>query len=134
MEAADIKDRIASVEEVLIGPEWEEFEAEAAREKDKVLIALRAGLVKREKYDAEQAELARLRREAEERAEQDRIRAAQEAAVEAECQRMAQQQQAEREAAARREQELLDHPDRRATGRRAQVRRVHAQISSTALH
>ncbi|MCE0854143.1 hypothetical protein LU689_30075, partial [Pseudomonas asiatica] len=108
LEAADIKDRIASVEAVVIGPEWEEFEAEAAREKDKVLNTLRAGLAKREKHDAEQAELARLRREAEERAEQDRIRLAQEAAVEAERQRVAQQQQAEREAAARREQELLD--------------------------
>ncbi|WP_409268267.1 hypothetical protein [Pseudomonas sp. KCJK9044] len=125
LEATDIKDRIASVEEVVIGPEWEEFEAEAAREKDKVLNALRAGLAKREKYDAEQAELARLRREAEERAEQDRIRAAQEAAVEAERQRVAQQQQAEREAAARREQELLDQAaaqEREAENQRLQLK------------
>ena len=125
LEATDIKDRIASVEEVVIGPEWEEFEAEAAREKDKVLNALRAGLAKREKYDAGQAELARLRREAEERAEQDRIRAAQEAAVEAERQRVAQQQQAEREAAARREQELLDQAaaqEREAENQRLQLK------------
>lgn len=125
LEATDIRDRIASVEEVVIGPEWEEFEAEAAREKDKVLNALRAGLAKREKYDAEQAELARLRREAEERAEQDRIRAAQEAAVEAERQRVAQQQQAEREAAARREQELLDQAaaqEREAENQRLQLK------------
>ncbi|MGV5490269.1 hypothetical protein ACK1VC_07175 [Pseudomonas sp. XP2] len=125
LEAADIKDRIASVEEVVIGPEWEEFEAEAAREKDKVLNTLRAGLAKREKYDAEQAELARLRREAEERAEQDRIRLAQEAAVEAERLRVAQQQQAEREAAARREQELLDQAaaqEREAENQRLQLK------------
>lgn len=125
LEATDIKDRIASVEKVVIGPEWEEFEAEAAREKDKVLNTLRSGLAKREKYDAEQAELARLRREAEERAEQDRIRLAQEAAVEAERQRVAQQQQAEREAAARREQELLDQAaaqEREAENQRLQLK------------
>lgn len=125
LEVADIKDRIASVEEVVIGPEWEEFEAEAAREKDKVLNTLRAGLAKREKYDAEQAELARLRREAKERAEQDRIRADQEAAVEAERQRVAQQQQAEREAAARREQELIDQAaaqEREAENQRLQLK------------
>lgn len=125
LEAAGIKDRIASVEGVVIGPEWEEFEAEAAREKDKVLNTLRAGLAKREKHDAEQAELARLRREAEERAEQDRIRLAQEAAVEAERQRVAQQQKAEREAAARREQELLDQAaaqEREAENQRLQLK------------
>lgn len=103
-----IKGLIAEAEGMQLGAHWEEFEAEAANAKDKVLSTLRAALQKREQFEAEQAELARLRREAEERAEQDRIRAAQEAAVEAERQRVAQQQQAEREAAARREQELID--------------------------
>ncbi|MBH3360466.1 hypothetical protein [Pseudomonas guariconensis] len=125
LEASDITARIASVEAVTIGPEWEEFEAEAAREKDKMLTVLRAGLAKREEYDTQQAELARLRREAEERAEQDRIRLAQEAAVEAERQRVAQQQQAEREAAARREQDLLDQAaaqEREAENQRLQLK------------
>ncbi|MDU9391894.1 hypothetical protein [Pseudomonas sp. zfem002] len=125
LEATDIKDRIASVEKVVIGPEWEEFEAEAAREKDKVLNTLRSGLAKREKYDAEQAELARLRREADERAEQDRIRAAQEAAVEVERQRVALEQKEAREAAARREQELLDQAaeqEREAENQRLQLK------------
>ncbi len=99
---------IAEAEGMQLGAHWEEFEAEAANAKDKVLSTLRAALQKREQFEAEQAELARLRREAEQRAEQDRIRLAQEAAVEAERQRVAQQQQAEREAAARREQEWLD--------------------------
>lgn len=103
-----IKGLIAEAEGMQLGAHWEEFEAEAANAKDKVLNILRVALQKREQFEAGQAELACLRREAEERAEQDRIRAAQEAAVEAERQRVAQEQQAAREAAARREQELLD--------------------------
>ncbi|HGY9625410.1 TPA: hypothetical protein ACOJM5_001772 [Pseudomonas putida] len=113
LEATDIKDRIASVEEMVIGPEWEEFEAEAAREKDKVLNALRAGLAKREKYDAEQAELARLRAEAEAREQKEREEriareASERARVEAE-----QKAQAEREAAQRRELEAQAAAERR---------------------
>ena len=82
--------RIGRVEAVVLGDTWEEFAAEAGQVKDQVLAALREALVARQRYDAEQAELARLRREAEERAEADRIRQAQEAAVEAERQRAAQ--------------------------------------------
>ncbi|WP_054883601.1 hypothetical protein [Pseudomonas sp. NBRC 111130] len=120
-----IKGLIAEAEGMQLGAHWEEFEAEAANTKDKVLSTLRAALQKREQFEAEQAELARLRREAEECAEQDRIRAAQEAAVEAERQRVAQQQQAEREAAARREQELIDQAaaqEREAENQRLQLK------------
>lgn len=120
-----IKGLIAEAEGMQLGAHWEEFEAEAANTKDKVLTTLRAALQKREQFEAEQAELARLRREAEERAEHDRIRAAQEAAVEAERQRVAQQQQAERDAAARREQELLDQAvaqEREAENQRLQLK------------
>lgn len=120
-----IKGLIAEAEGMQLGAHWEEFEAEAANAKDKVLSTLRAALQKREQFEAEQAELARLRREADERAEQDRIRAAQEAAVEAERQRVAQQQQAERDAAARREQELIDQAaaqEREAENQRLQLK------------
>ena len=116
---------IARVEAVALGDIWEEFDAEAGQVKDQVLAALREALTARHKYDAEQAELARLRREAEDRAEQDRIRLAQEAAVEAERQRVAQEQQASREAAARREQELLDQAaaqEREAENQRLQLK------------
>lgn len=120
-----IKGLIAEAEGMQLGAHWEEFEAEAANAKDKVLTTLRAALQKREQFEAEQAELARLRREAEERAEQDRIRLAQEAAVEAERQRVAQAQQAEREAAARREQEVIDQAaaqEREAENQRLQLK------------
>ena len=120
-----IKGLIAEAESMQLGAHWEEFEAEAANTKDKVLTTLRAALQKREQFEEEQAELARLRREAEERAEQDRIRVAQEAAVELERQRVAQEQQAAREAAARREQELIDQAaaqEREAENQRLQLK------------
>lgn len=123
--AEDLADRIAKVEAVSLGEQWQEFEAEAARAKDDSLKVLRTALAARQQYEAEQAELARLRREAEERAEQDRIRLAQEAAVEAERERVAQAQQAEREAAARREQELIDQAaaqEREAENQRLQLK------------
>lgn len=120
-----IKGLIAEAEGMQLGAHWEEFEAEAANAKDKVLTTLRAALLKREQFEAEQAELARLRREAEKRAEQDRIRLAQEAAVEAERQRVAQEQQAERDAAAKREQDLKDQAaaqEREAENQRLQLK------------
>ncbi|WP_060476695.1 hypothetical protein [Pseudomonas monteilii] len=125
LSSLNIKGLIAEAEGMQLGAHWEEFEAEAANAKDKVLSTLRAALQKREQFEAEQAELARLRREADERAEQDRIRLAQEAAVEAERQRVAQEQQAAREAAARREQELLDQAaaqEREAENQRLQLK------------
>lgn len=123
--AEDLADRIAKVEAAALGEQWQEFEAEAARAKDDSLKVLRTALAARQHYEAEQAELARLRREAEERAEQDRIRLAQEAAVEAERQRVAQEQQEAREAAARREQELIDQAaaqEREAENQRLQLK------------
>lgn len=125
LNAEDLLARIGRVEGVALGADWEEFAAEAGQVKDQVLAVLREALGARQKYDAEQAELARLRREAEDRAEQDRIRLAQEAAVEAERQRVAQAQQAEREAAARREQELIDQAaaqEREAENQRLQLK------------
>ena len=136
LDAEDLLARIGRVEGVTLGPDWEEFAAEAGQVKDQVLAALREALAARQRYDAEQAELARLRREAEERAENDRIRLAQEQAVEAERQRVkqaqidesariAREQQAEREAAARREQELIDQAaaqEREAENQRLQLK------------
>lgn len=134
LDAEDLLARIGRVEGVTLGSDWEEFAAEAGQVKDQVLAALREALAARQKYDAEQAELARLRREAEDRAEQDRIRLAQEAAVEAERQRVAQAQHAEREAAARREQELIDQAaaqEREAENQRLQLKLQAEQAERT---
>lgn len=112
-------------EKIIVDEKFEEFEAEAHRAKATALVKLQASFDEHQKREAEQAELARLRRAEEERAEQDRIRAAQEAAVEAERQRVAQEQQAEREAAARREQEMIEQAaaqEREAENQRLQLK------------
>lgn len=99
---------IAILELVAINDSWEEFLPEAAQVKDETLVKLRTLHTDRIQYEAEQAELVRLRAEAEAQAQRDRDAeiarvAAEQARLQAE-----QQAQAEREAAARREQELLD--------------------------
>nr|WP_315447979.1 hypothetical protein [uncultured Pseudomonas sp.] len=104
-----LKISIGAFEGTVIDGEWlGEYEAEALRLKADTLEALRAALVKREQYEAEQAELIRLRAEAEAQAQRDRdAQIAREA--EDRARREAEQRaQAERDAAARREQELLD--------------------------
>ncbi len=106
--AAHVAKLIADLEAVEINDAWEEFLPEAAQVKDETLVKLRALLAERTQYEAEQAELVRLRAEAEAQAQRDRDAeiarvAAEQARLQAE-----QQAQAERDAAARREQELLD--------------------------
>lgn len=103
--AAMIKSLIADMEAEEIGPDWEEFEAEAHRIKAASLATLREALAKREQYEAEQAELERLRAEREAQAQREReaqlVREAEERA-----RREAEQAaQAEREAVIRREAE-----------------------------
>jgi colicin import membrane protein len=69
--AEDLADRVAQLEAVALGDDWEEFESEAARAKDKALGVLRAALAARQQYEAEQAELVRLREEKEARDKKD---------------------------------------------------------------
>ncbi|MDS9879316.1 hypothetical protein RMI40_31255 [Pseudomonas protegens] len=100
----DLLDRIGKIEAVALGDSWEEFAAEAGQVKDQVLSALRDALTARQKYEDEQAELARLRADAEAREQKDREEriareAAERARIDAEH-----KAQAEREATQRREQ------------------------------
>lgn len=114
-----LKISIGAFEGIVIDGEWlGEYEAEALRLKADTLAVLRTALEKREQYEAEQAELVRLRAEAEAQAQRDRDAeiarvAAEQARLQAE-----QQAQAERDAAARREQELRDQAE--ATQRAAE--------------
>lgn len=96
-----------------IGPEWEEYEAEAHRVKAASLNALRVALAAREKHEAEQAELEDLRRKQAEQEQKDReARIAQEAAEKARAD-AEQAAQAERDAAVRREAEAKAQADAR---------------------
>ncbi|MGH8329765.1 MAG: hypothetical protein ACRER3_15155 [Pseudomonas fluorescens] len=111
--AAVLLESIASVEAVQMGDHWEEFETDAARTKESTLAKLRAALTTRQQYEAEQAELVRLRAEAEAQAQRDRE--AEIARVAAEQARLQAEQraQAERDAAVKREAEAKAAADRR---------------------
>jgi colicin import membrane protein len=117
LDATELKASIADVERIVVGEKWEEFEAEAHRAKAKAIESLSAALAKREAYDAEQAELAKLREEKEARDKkdnEDRIareaaeKATREAEEKAQRERDAQQQKArdDQAAAEKRESDL----------------------------
>ncbi len=113
LQAAGIRVQIENLEAIAVDAGFEEFEAEAHRVKTTALVMLRNELVKREQYEAEQAELERLRAEAAQREQKDREeRIAREAAEQA--QREAEQRaQAERDAAAKREADAKAAAERR---------------------
>lgn len=101
--AEEIRANIECVDGTVIDESWEEFEAEAHRAKAKTLESMRTALAAREKYEAEQAELARLRAEAEARRIQDEKERIAREAAEAATRAAEAKAQAEREAAAKRE-------------------------------
>ncbi|KAA1286936.1 hypothetical protein [Alcaligenes faecalis] len=118
--------RIKSVEAEVIGESWEEFEAEAHRVKAKALEILSAALSERQRYEAEQAELAELRRKQAEQEQKDREaeiarQAADKARADAEA-----KAQAERNAAAKREADAKAAADR-AEQERAEAEKLAAE-------
>lgn len=118
--AAAMRAQIEDLEAVLVDQSWEEFEAEAHRTKADTLSAMRAALIKREKYEAEQEELAELRRKQAEQEQKDReAEIARQAAekAKAEAEEKAKQEQ---EAAAKRE------ADAKAAAERAEQERADA--------
>jgi hypothetical protein len=132
MSAADIKESIDSLESHVIDARYEEFESEAHRIKASSLATLREALAVRQKYEAEQAELERLRAEIALREQREReVRIAREATERA--QREAEQKaQAEREAVIRREQETKAAAERqelelRLRAEQAEREKVEAQ-------
>jgi len=103
---------------------WQEFQSHAIIARDKSLAALNDALAKRQAYESEQAELARLRQEAAEReqkereeriareaAEAERLKAEQ--AAQAERERVEAEIRAEREAVAKREAEAIAEVERK---------------------
>ncbi|VVN20490.1 hypothetical protein PS662_04339 [Pseudomonas fluorescens] len=111
--AAVLLESIASVEAIQMGEHWEEFETDAARTKESTLTKLRAALVARQQYEAEQAELVRLRAETEAQAQRERDAQIVREAEDRARQEAEQRAQAERDAVARREAEAKAAADRR---------------------
>ena len=106
MTAALIGAKVQDLDSLEINQELEEFEADAHRAKAAALVVLRKALADQEQYEAEQAELIRLRAEKEEQERKDReARIAQEAADKArlEAEHKAQR---EKDEAAKRENDL----------------------------
>lgn len=116
-----IKQRMAEVEAVELGESWQEYEAEAARAKDKALAGLRELFAVTEQREAEQAELEQLRKEAAEREQQER-----EAAIAREAAEKARQEQAEALAKAQAEKELAEQR-RIAAEKQAEADRIEAE-------
>lgn len=104
--AADIKEALSIVENTVIDACYEEFEQMAKLARMEAMEAIRHKLAEREKYEAEQAELARLRVEAAERVRiEHEQRIAEAAATKA---------RAEAEAIARAESERVEREKREA--------------------
>jgi len=111
--AEQLQFQLNEVEAFEINKALDEFEADAARGKDKAVTALREQLARRIAHEEQLAEIARFNAEKSEREQKEREeRIAREAAERA--QREAEQRaQAEREAAIRREQEAKAAAERR---------------------
>ncbi|WP_324272844.1 hypothetical protein U4959_11015 [Acinetobacter junii] len=97
-----IKGIISEIENTAINDSLEEFKDQAELAKFKALEVLRHALADREKYEAEQAELERLRKEQQEREQRERDEriakeAADKARIEAEAKALAEQRRVERE-------------------------------------
>jgi len=118
LRACGWQDRLNSLEAIPIDDSWNEFTAEAAKVKDEILSTLRRRLAERQKYEAEQAELARLRQESEERERRDR-----EDALRREGEERARK---EAEQAAQRERDREER-ERREAEEAAQRRELEAQ-------
>lgn len=106
MTADYYRSRIAVIEEVAIGDDWQEFIADASRAKDKSLTECRRLLAERNKQDADAADLERLRKESVDRAQKDREEAIAKAAGERAKADAELRAKSEREASDRRELEL----------------------------
>jgi hypothetical protein len=127
LDSGELAAQILFIEAKIIGAHLEEFEAEAARAKDACLSSLRVALDTRLKYEAEQAELMRLRAEAAEREQKEReARIAKEAEERAKAQAEA-AAQAEREAVAKREADAKAAAERRELELKLQAERAERE-------
>ena len=120
----NIKVAINDLEGVCIDSSFEDFEQEAKIAKFETLEKLRTALAAREKYEAEQAELERLRKEQLEREQRERDEriakeAADKARIEAEAKALAEQRRVEREK--QETQEKAEREKREAAEREARL-------------
>lgn len=129
LDSVELKENIAVIEGTIIGEHWEEYEAEAARLKDKVLTALRDALAIREKHEAELAAIAKFQAEQAAREQKEREERIAREAAEAERMAAEQRAQAERDASAQRERDALLAAERRELELKLQAEQAERQAA-----
>lgn len=122
--AWQLKGYIDTLSNLKIDSRFMEFQEQAKLAKFETLEKLRTALVAREKYEAEQAELERLRKEQQEREQRERDEriakeAADKARIEAEAKALAEKQRFEREQ--KEQAELAERQQREAAEREARL-------------
>jgi hypothetical protein len=120
--AEDLAERIARVESVAIADKWAEFQVDAALTKESALTTLRSALTARQKYEADQAELAQRRADDEARTQRER-----EEQIRKEAAEKAQREAAE---AAQREREQAEQRERQLKQQAEEAERVAAQAKA----
>jgi acyl transferase domain-containing protein len=127
LDSAELKATLEKVQGFIVGENWEEFEAEAHRAKAAAVESLAAQLAKREKFEADQAELAKHRAEAEAREQKDREeRIAREAAEQA-TREAEEKAQRERDAEAKRVKDEQAAAERREQGLKLQAEKAERE-------
>ena len=127
LDATELKATLEKVQGFIVGENWEEFEAEAHRAKAAAVESLTAQLVKREKFEADQAELAAHRAEAEAREQKEREeRIASEAAEQA-TREAEEKAQRERDAEAKRVQDEQAAAERRELDLKLQAEKAERE-------
>lgn len=133
-----LRQQLAEVEAFEISEALEEFEADAARGKDKAITALRDQIARREKHEAELAAIAKFAAEQAEREQKERDAQIAKEAAERATREAEQRAQAERDAAAKREQDLINaameverqaEQDRRDAAAAAEQARLNAELA-----
>ena len=128
LDSSELKASIEWLEGLAINESWEEYEAEAARAKDKSLTALRDALIVRERHEAELEAIAKFQAEKAEREQKEREERIAREAAEAERLAAEQRAQAERDAAARREADALAAAEQsRLNAELAEQRRIASE-------
>lgn len=127
-----ISERITTLQDEVIGDEWEEYKSQALEAKDFVLKALRSQLAETKQREDEQAELARLRAEQVQREQQEREdRIAQEATAKAQADAERKAQQVAQEAK-RKEREQQEREARLIAEKEAAELRAKQQVIDAA--
>lgn len=132
-DARQLGEKLAELQSIVIDDSFGEFAAEATKEKERAFFTLEIQLAKRELYEKQQAELAKLREEAEAREQTDRdekIRREAAAAAQQEAEERAEHKQRQRDQAAAAEQARIDS-ERRAAEQRAYEADQRAQFAAT---